>query len=1275
MMDLSAYIPRDRLRALAHSESLPDRANGAVLFADVSGFTPLTRSFAKTLGPKRGAEAILGVLNPLFEALIEPVHRYGGSVIGFAGDAITCWFDAHSDQPPTLSAQTEKASLRAVAAALAMQAELAQFAAINTPGGTAVSLSVKAAIAAGPVRRFKVGLPAIQRIDTLAGSTLARVAAAEKHTGQGEVTVSREVALSLGAALYVSAWRAEDRVAVVGGLAAAVEPSPWLPLPAAMPAELSRQWVLPAVYEQLHSGAGSLGDLRPVTPLMLRFGGFDFDTDDDAGAKLDAFVCWAQQIIHHHGGIVLQLTTGDKGAFIYAPFGAPHAHENDSQRAMQAALALRELPRDLAGWITPLQIGLTRGEVWTGNCGGHGRFTYSVMGSDVNLAARLMSQAKPGQILVSGRMSQYPGFRLQHVGDLTYKGFDQPVPTYSLLGELLSEEHVFSTPMVGRTAELQQLADFAQTSSEGQLAGTAIIYGEPGIGKSRLAYALRQHLRQSSEARGVSWFTGQTDQILRQSFSPFVYWLKGYFIQSTDDEAEQNKARFENRLAHTLTALQSLAVPPQPLISELIRTQSFLGALLGLQWDDSLYRQLDDPKLRYQNTVTAVKTLILAESTLRPVVFELEDGHWLDEASRDLLLTLSRNVAPYPLLIVITSRYHDDGTQPTFALDEEMPTLILDLDVLSRADLEEQAAAILAGPIDPGLLTFLWERSHANPFFVEQILLHFREMSALVQTPAGAWGLEAIPTDLPADVNTMLIARIDRLAQQVKQVVQVAAVLGREFDVQLLSTMLRVDVLPEVQQAEREQIWSLLHELRYIFKHALLRDAAYEMQLRARLRELHTTALAAYEYLYATDLSAHYNALAYHAEQSGDEAKQRTYFSLAGDTAQAAFANEAALYYYGRLLPLLPDTKTQLKIHLKRGAVSELIGKWEDAETAYRAALACATGDVVATARCQQALATLLHRNGDYDDALEWLVQVRDHWAALSDASGVGQAEIELGFVFWRKGDYARAQQHLEAGYTLAREQGDLRGMALALNTMGNLANIKGNYASAQALHEESLALRQALGDKAAISMSFNNLGILAWFQGDNATARDLYEKSLALRKEIGDRPGISQTLNNLGIVASALGSHTEAQVLHEECLAIMRETGNRPGASTSLCNLGQVAVEQGHFNRARALYAESLTLAHTMGDKLLVLCNFVGGAAVAAGLGVAVRAVQFAAAAETLRVAINGTLPPIIRQQYERTITATRAALGEEAFNAAWAVGSRWSLEEAVHEALQKKT
>src|SRR5919201_58495 len=172
-----AYIPIDRRISILTGERLADRTWGSALFADISGFTPLTEMLASQLGPKRGAEELTRQLDIIYGAVIDQIDRYHGSVIGFAGDAITCWFDGDD-------------GLRATACGLAVQQVMAKFAEVKTPSGGTVSIAIKVAIACGPVRRFLVGDPNIQYIDALAGATLDRMAAAEHHAAKGEVVVS-----------------------------------------------------------------------------------------------------------------------------------------------------------------------------------------------------------------------------------------------------------------------------------------------------------------------------------------------------------------------------------------------------------------------------------------------------------------------------------------------------------------------------------------------------------------------------------------------------------------------------------------------------------------------------------------------------------------------------------------------------------------------------------------------------------------------------------------------------------------------------------------------------------------------------------------------------------------------------------------------------------------------------------------------------------------------------------------------------------------------------
>ncbi|MEI7768828.1 MAG: adenylate/guanylate cyclase domain-containing protein, partial [Chloroflexales bacterium] len=224
---LAAYLPIDRCHALVDGSELPSRNAGAVLFADISGFTPLTNSLARELGPQRGAEELSRQLNAIYTALVADVQRYHGSVIGFAGDAITCWFG-------DLPGGADGAADRALACALDMQGQMASFASLHTPAGTIVSLAMKVSVTYGPVRRFLIGDPQIQLIDALAGRTVDRMIAGEHVAQKGEVIISTEVLGALRAAPEIVGWRAGEeegqRFAVVGALGAPVGQAPWPPI-------------------------------------------------------------------------------------------------------------------------------------------------------------------------------------------------------------------------------------------------------------------------------------------------------------------------------------------------------------------------------------------------------------------------------------------------------------------------------------------------------------------------------------------------------------------------------------------------------------------------------------------------------------------------------------------------------------------------------------------------------------------------------------------------------------------------------------------------------------------------------------------------------------------------------------------------------------------------------------------------------------------------------------------------------------------------------------
>lgn len=423
---LAAFAPMDRRHAAAANSPLPERTTGALLFADISGFTPLTVALTKGLGGRRGSDELTKHLNRVYDALIGEVHHFRGSVIAFAGDAIVCWFD-------------DDDGLRAVGCGLSMQRMMNWFADIVLPSGKTLPLALKTAITTGQVWRLLVGDPSMKVIDVVAGPTVDRVAVAEGLANQGEVVIGPNALKALEKEIHVSARRTvegEGEFGVVSGLEPQAPIASWPPLSGTvLDRNELRPWLLPQIYERVSTGQSQfMAEMRPAVALFLNFAGLDFVEDDGVNYKLDSYVRLIQYVISSSGGSLLELVTGDKGCYLYAVFGAPSAHEDNAQRAIAAAATLRAVPAEMP-FIRDIRIGLSAGFMRTGAYGSETRRTYGVLGDTVNMAARLMSKATPGQILIGREVADAVtgGWMFRDLGLIEVKGKDRPIPVMEVL--------------------------------------------------------------------------------------------------------------------------------------------------------------------------------------------------------------------------------------------------------------------------------------------------------------------------------------------------------------------------------------------------------------------------------------------------------------------------------------------------------------------------------------------------------------------------------------------------------------------------------------------------------------------------------------------------------------------------------------------------------------------------------------------------------------------------------------------------------------------------
>jgi class 3 adenylate cyclase/tetratricopeptide (TPR) repeat protein len=872
-----------------------------VLFADVSGFSSLASQLADELGPRRAAEVLLERMNRLHAVLIRPVHAFAGSVIAFAGDSITCWFD---DSPIHQAAEEGSGARRAVASALAMQDALSR----ESPTLPRATAALKIALAAGDARRMLVGDPKLLRIDALAGATLARVARAEKHATPGAIVASEEVVGPAHA--VVDGYRTDGslRFATIRDQAERTDELPW-PDVEEPAGEAPAGWVLAPVAERL-AIEPTFADLRAVVPMFASFGGIDYDADEGAADKLDRLVRHVQKVLDRSGGALLQLTIGDKGSYFYGVFGAPVARPDAARRAASAALELRELPAELGHG--KLAIGMTFGRAWSGVSGTTERACYTVMGDEVNLAARLMQHAAPGEIVVSGALANAaPSFAYASKGNLTIKGRAQPVAAHALTPRAeAAPRREARHALVGRASELDAIYRAHARSAEH--AHIVYVEAQAGMGKSRLA----EEATARALGRSARTAFGAGDSALRAS--PLRAW-RDVFRQLLELDGGDAEGMAKD-LAHKVGAIAP----------ELSARLPLLGPVLGIRIEDTeLTRWLSDD-LRADNTRELMVGLVdaVAKSATAPILVVLDDAQWIDSASWALARRIVQDVRGVTLLLLARPHSDDDGQRSDDhdKIVADRATTRITLGPLDEdGTLELVRARLGADRIPERLARFLSSRAAGRPLLAELLVASLLDGGGL-RVEAGvctlAEGFDEAAIELPETVEGMIAERLDRLAPADLAVLGRASVLGFRFERRSLDALSSDDATPAVSRLEeRELLVPENGELR--FAHALVRDVTYGRLLFATRRELHREAAENIRSEHSDDLEGWHVPLAYHYLGAEDRPRAAEHFGRAGEVALRTGAFRETTVFLDKALELSgPDLPPATRAQHKRRLAS-----------------------------------------------------------------------------------------------------------------------------------------------------------------------------------------------------------------------------------------------------------------------------------------------------------------------------------------------------------------
>ena len=1200
---VSAYVPDHIVRYLiAHPGDLaPGRGiqeNAVLLFADVSGFTTMSENLAQ-LG-KEGAEELTRVLNDYFSTMIDLVTSYGGEVIKFSGDAITC----HFSNGPTGVA-------RACGCALAMQDRMADFRVVKTSGGD-FALRMKIGISAGKVLSVNVGTLQEGLEYVLAGHALDRMALAEHHATAGEVVIDTTCpALNDVPGLMLGESR--DGFRLVTGLSQPVTPQPRPPLVWDELDEPTAQRILtqlaaylpPSVYEQICDGQRQfVGDNRQVVSLFVRFQGLDYDHDPQAAAKLQRYFTTMQTIINRYGGRLNRVSTGDKGSLLHLIFGAPVAYEDNEERAMGCALEMQRvaLKTDLLSFITGQRIGAASGYVFAGNVGSDRRREYTVMGDVVNLSARLMQAAQPGQILCNRHTARRvtEEFMYEFLPPIRVKGKQAPVAICQVIG--LRQEikrwggktgHALRNQeiIVGRERELQQIAEIIAAARSGQ-GQTLVISGEAGVGKSHLLDSLIT-MAGEQEMYGL-----QGDSRSYGSQSPYLPWidLLNAFFGLTPHEHESYDQKLR-RITQRMVAVSPSLEGWVPLIAQ----------LLGLPTPDNDLTAALDAQLRKQRIFELVLTLLRHQARQVPLfLLVFEDTHWIDDISRELLDYVARNIGNTNILLVVVGRLTTEFSN----WRRYRHTHWIALEDLPAADALELLRRKLHMETVPQELRdrVLGGEERINPFFVEEVLNALIDQGYLVplsDDPEAGYAVvgDLSAVEIPDSIQALIMSRIDRLDESSKLTVKVASAIGRTFRYRTLKAIYPVNI-------SQEKLWENLDRLgraditpldkpapdwEYIFKHATIQEVAYESLLYKHRRELHHAIASYLERTHADNLAEYYDLLAHHYFLSGDQEKSWIYLVKAGDRARARYANQAAIARYTDALSL-ESVKQEDKypVYDALGDVYQLIGQYDQARESYRQALDCHPG-LILEAATRRKIAKTWALQGEYSKAGHYLSLTKESLESTPATLEMARIYCDIGWIAVRQGEYDQALASCEAGLVLENElpqdKEAQQVKAELQNTLGSIYVRTGEYERAIEHFQASVRMRQNIGDLYGIGRSYNNIAAVYWGQGNYDQAIRYINNSLEIFHKIGYTHGIAMGYNNLGAAYFALRDYPKAIEYYQRSLKLRQEINDLRGIAGIYNNLGEVYRAQGELRSAGEYLRQAITLLTEIGEKW-VLCD-----------------------------------------------------------------------------------
>ena len=904
---------------------------------------------------------------------------------------------------------------------------------------------------------------------------------------------------------------------------------------------------------------GPLGDVVKSQSGAYRYVAILFlETRSSSPRRLQPFFRTLTKALAETDGLLLKTDISPTGLKWLCVFGVPSVQERDAERAGHVALeVLSHGPSNL-----PVRAGLHAGIVANVVLGWRGRSSFDVMGDAVNTAARTLEHASWGEALVT-ESCRLGGFRTASRGRVSMRGRTRSEEVAAIQGLGGPRPLRVSAPMIGRRREIATIRS-AWVEAKGGRGRIVSVGGDAGIGKSRLKRELSLIVRED----GADFAEGRAISVGGTSYWAVRDLYRDLLGVTADGAAER--------------ALAAVTAESKRLgLSALDR--HYLAEILGARYRDSPLAALEEKAVAVNARITLSRHL-RRRADRRPLVVVLEDLHWADQSTREFISWLAPEVETARLLLVLL---HRPGYQPPAG------GIAIDLAPLSVEGITDLLRAHLGDGVSPELTDRILEQAEGNPFYVEELVRSFKDAGILAEGDGHRLVRSPEPDDVPPTLHRLIASRLDALPTPVRRVAEVASVLGRTFDLELLSTI--PGMAPGLETAldelvSRELVFPNRAASRfgYIFKHALTRDVAYAEILSSRRRRLHRQAADGIE---ARVGRAGYEAmLGHHREEAGQKVQARVAYLAGARASGMLYAHQEAERLYRRCLELTADpdrTSVEARIELGR-SVLDTEDRLEDAALELQMALAEAQriGDRHLEARARSSLGWTLKRSGMIEEAQSLMEEA----LAIQRQRGVGAdiaAELSpLAALHHERGNVSTARELLQESLALHREAGNRRQEAADLGRLATILKESGEIEEARVQFERALAMQREDGDRMAEGITLGHLAVMVYEQGRFDAARELYEQALEIHRHVGSRRQEGLVLGLLANLDTHQGRSAEARRGYAEALAICREAREPSLEGFWLGNLAILLSGEGETQAARGHWERAIELSRRVGHR-----------------------------------------------------------------------------------------